>query len=354
MTTAGTSQSTSTRVPPHNIEAEESLLGAMLLSKDAAEIAVRIVSAVDFYKPSHRLIFSAIGALVERGDDIDATLVGDELQRSGLLEAVGDPSVFVTLQANVPSVAHTRRYAEIVAGRANDRRLIETGSELVSAGYSSDADRQRDIVDSLSSIASITIDKSSWNPINLRRVTLEEIEPNLMARQDGRYLIYPAKVHSLSGEPEAGKSHLAQAVSAQEIRIGRDVVYIDFETDPASVKGRLLDHGCTDEELAEGFHYIRPEGPLTLADRRSLGELLAGVRPTLVVIDGVAEALALEGLDENSAPDVTAFLQSLPRFCASEGAGVLLLDHPVKDRENQGRYRVDPGPSSPESMLLSR
>jgi replicative DNA helicase len=125
-----------TRIPPHNLEAEESLLGAMLLSNDAASAAIEICAAGDFYKPAHGHIFGAIRALMERGEPIDAVTVTDELQRSGLLEAVGDPSVFISLQANTPSIANARHYATIVEEHALLRRLIGTAGEIADLGYS--------------------------------------------------------------------------------------------------------------------------------------------------------------------------------------------------------------------------
>jgi replicative DNA helicase len=128
------------RVPPHNIEAEESLLGAMLLSRDAAAMAVKAVSAGDFYKPVHGHIFSAIRSLVGRGEPIDAVTVNDELQRSGLLDVIGDASVFVSLTANTPSIANARHYAEIVAEQSRHRQVIAAGFKLTEAGYALSAE----------------------------------------------------------------------------------------------------------------------------------------------------------------------------------------------------------------------
>ena len=108
----------------------------MLLSNDAASVAVERCSAGDFYKPAHGHIFGAIRALIERGEPIDAVTVTDELQRSGLLEAVGDPSVFISLQANTPSIANARHYAAIVEEHALLRRLIGVAGEIADLGYS--------------------------------------------------------------------------------------------------------------------------------------------------------------------------------------------------------------------------
>ena len=123
------------RVPPHNLDAEESLLGAMLLSGDAAAVAIEKCAAVDFYKPTHGHIFAAIRALVDRDKPVDVTIVGDELQRCGLL---GDPSVLIRLQAEVPSIAHVRHYATIVADHARRREQIQNARDLIEAAYAGD------------------------------------------------------------------------------------------------------------------------------------------------------------------------------------------------------------------------
>ena len=127
---------TGARIPPHNLEAEESLLGAMLLSHDAASVAIELCSAGDFYKPAHGHIFGAIRALVDRGEAIDAVTVTDELQRSNLLDSVGDPSVFISLQANTPSIANARHYATIVEEHALLRKLIGAAGDIADIGYS--------------------------------------------------------------------------------------------------------------------------------------------------------------------------------------------------------------------------
>jgi replicative DNA helicase len=108
----------------------------MLLSNDAASAAIEICSTGDFYKPAHGHIFGAIRALMERGEPIDAVTVTDELQRSGLLDAVGDPTVFISLQANTPSIANARHYATIVEEHSLLRRMIGVAGDIADIAYS--------------------------------------------------------------------------------------------------------------------------------------------------------------------------------------------------------------------------
>jgi replicative DNA helicase len=127
-------------VPPNNLEAEESLLGSMLLSADATARAIEICSASDFYKPAHGHIFSAILSLFERGEPVDAVTVADELARNSMLEAIGDPALLVSLQTNTPSVANAEHYARIVEEHSLLRRMIGVANEIAEMGYAAPDD----------------------------------------------------------------------------------------------------------------------------------------------------------------------------------------------------------------------
>jgi replicative DNA helicase len=124
------------RIPPHNLEAEESLLGAMLLSRDAIATAMEVCKPEDFYKGSHGHIFNAITSLFSKGESADWVTVTEELRRRGVLESIGDPSVFVSLQANTPSIGNAEYYAKIIEELALLRRLVSVAGEITELGYS--------------------------------------------------------------------------------------------------------------------------------------------------------------------------------------------------------------------------
>src|SRR5271167_1538904 len=124
------------RVPPHNLLAEESLLGAMLLSTDAISVGTELLSGEDFYKPAHGQIFAAIARLYESGQPADAVTVADELDRAGLSSIGVDPAALVSLQANTPSSANAMHYAMIVQELAILRRLIGVSGEISDLAYS--------------------------------------------------------------------------------------------------------------------------------------------------------------------------------------------------------------------------
>ena len=124
------------RVPPHDLQAEESLLGAMLLSAEAIASAAGIVSASDFYKPAHGHVYDAVHTLYAAGQPADAVTVADELRRAGLLDAIGGPGVLAQILSSTPATTNADRYARIVEEYALLRRLIGVAGEIAELGYS--------------------------------------------------------------------------------------------------------------------------------------------------------------------------------------------------------------------------
>jgi replicative DNA helicase len=123
------------RVPPQNIEAEESLLGAMLLSKEAIATAVETVNAADFYKPAHGHLFEAIVTLYGAGEPVDPVTVAEALQRAGVLDGIGGKNAVLRIQTGTPAASNAAFYARIVADHALLRRLVAVGSEIAELGY---------------------------------------------------------------------------------------------------------------------------------------------------------------------------------------------------------------------------
>ena len=124
------------RVPPHNLEAEESLIGAMLLSGDAIAAAVNIhLSADDFYKPVHGHIYDAICTLYAQGEPVDPVTVAEELRRADLHDLVGGLPALLSLEARTPATSNAARYARIVEDHALLRRLIGVAGEIAELGY---------------------------------------------------------------------------------------------------------------------------------------------------------------------------------------------------------------------------
>ncbi|MGE3286455.1 MAG: replicative DNA helicase [Pseudonocardia sp.] len=123
------------RQPPQDLTAEQSVLGGMLLSKDAIADVVEVLRPDDFYRPAHQTVYDCILDLYGRGEPADAVTVSAELQRRGDLIRLGGLPYLHTLIATVPTAANAAYYAEIVAEKAILRRLVEAGTRIVQLGY---------------------------------------------------------------------------------------------------------------------------------------------------------------------------------------------------------------------------
>jgi len=134
----------SSRVPPHNLDAEESVLGALLLSRDAVNSVAELgLAPGDFYKPAHQHVYDAIRVLMASGQPIDAVTVADELRRAGLLDELGGSSALLELQSRTPAISNAVRYAKIVQDTALLRRLIAVSSEIAELAYAESDDVTR-------------------------------------------------------------------------------------------------------------------------------------------------------------------------------------------------------------------
>jgi replicative DNA helicase len=123
------------RQPPQDIPAEQSVLGAILLSKDAIADTVELLKPDDFYRPAHQTVYECVLDLYGRGEPADPVTVSAELERRGELLRIGGAPYLHTLIAAVPTAANAAYYAEIVADRAILRRLVEAGTRIVQLGY---------------------------------------------------------------------------------------------------------------------------------------------------------------------------------------------------------------------------
>ena len=154
-------------------------------------------------------------------------------------------------------------------------------------------------------------------------------------------LLYPGLVHSIHGESESGKSLIVQAECVRLLNRRQDVLYVDFDSDAASVVERLLDFGADPQLVDERFIYLQPEvRPDSVEERRAWEEILSGSY-ALAVIDGVTDALGVFGLSTNDNDDVARWIRGMPKLIAARtGAAVVLIDHVTKDASNRNRFAI--------------
>ncbi|MGH3972814.1 MAG: replicative DNA helicase, partial [Pseudonocardiaceae bacterium] len=169
------------RQPPQDITAEQSVLGGMLLSKDAIADVVEVLRPGDFYRPAHQALFNCVLDLYGRGEPADPVTVSAELERRGELLRVGGAPYLHTLISVVPTAANSGYYAEIVAGKAVLRRLVEAGTRIVQLGYlGSDGAAVDEVVDrAQAAVYEVTERRMSEDYIALEELlqpTMDEID----------------------------------------------------------------------------------------------------------------------------------------------------------------------------------
>jgi replicative DNA helicase len=219
------------RTPPQDLGAEQSVLGGMLLSKDAIADVVETLRTADFYKPAHALVYDAILDLYSRGEPADPITVAAELDRSGSLSRVGGSVYLHTLVSMVPTAANASYYAQIVAEKAVLRRLVEAGTRIVRLGYgggdgSPGSGEVDDIVDRAErEIYEVTERRTSEDYVvleDLLQPTMDEIDAiasrggmstgvptGFSALDDLTNGLHPGQMIIVAARPGIGKSTLA-------------------------------------------------------------------------------------------------------------------------------------------------
>ncbi len=168
------------RTPPQDVAAEQSVLGGMMLSKDAIADVIEVLRSTDFYRPAHEIVFDAVLELYGRGEPADAVTVSDELTKKGSLTRVGGAPYLHTLISSVPTAANAGYYARIVRERAVLRRLVEAGTKIVQLGYATTGGDVDDLVNAAQAeVYAVTERRTSedYLPIGqLIEPTVDEIE----------------------------------------------------------------------------------------------------------------------------------------------------------------------------------
>lgn len=253
----GRADSRGDRVPPHDLLAEQSAIGGMLLSKDAVADVIETVRGVDFYIPKHETIFDAVLTLYSHGEPTDVIAVTDELTKTGELTRAGGAEYLHTLTALVPTAANAGFYASIVAEKAVLRRLVEAGTRIVQMGYASEGEVVDLVNNAQAEIYAVTggVDSEDFVPLTEAVTTaIDEIEA---ARgRDGQMIgvptgfheldeitngLHPGQLIILAARPALGKSTLGLDL-ARSAAIKHDLPTIIFslEMGRSEIAMRLL------------------------------------------------------------------------------------------------------------------
>lgn len=245
------------RTPPHDLLAEQSAIGGMLLSKDATADVLETVRAVDFYIPKHEIIFDAILTLYSHGEPTDVIAVTDELTKSGELSRAGGAEYLHTLTGLVPTAANAGYYASIVAEKAVLRRLVEAGTRIVQMGYASEGEVVDLVNNAQAEIYGVTggVDSEDFVPLTTAvEAAIDEIEA--AKGRDGLMTgiptgfeeldeltngLHPGQLIIVAARPALGKSTLAlDFARAASIKHNMPSIVFSLEMGRSEIAMRLL------------------------------------------------------------------------------------------------------------------
>jgi replicative DNA helicase len=245
------------RTPPHDLLAEQSALGGMLLSKDAVADVVEVVRGTDFYIPKHEIIYDAILSLYSHGEPTDVIAVTDELTKAGELSRAGGADYLHTLTGLVPTAANAGYYASIVAERALLRRLVEAGTRITQMGYAAEGEVLDLVNNAQAEIYAVTGSTDSEDYVPLTEavtVAIDEIEA--AKHKDGSMTgvptgfaeldeltngLHPGQMIIVAARPALGKSTLAlDFARAAAIKHDMPTIFFSLEMGRSEIAMRLL------------------------------------------------------------------------------------------------------------------
>jgi replicative DNA helicase len=246
------------RTPPQDVDAERSVLGGMMISKDAIADVVEVLRGTDFYRPAHELVYEAILDLYGRGEPADAITVADELTKRGELARVGGAPYLHTLIATVPTAANAGYYARIVRERAILRRLVEAGTRITQLGYASDGGDVDELVNTAQAeVYAVTERRAREDYLPLSEIIGETVDEIEAAGHHGEGMkgvptgfadldrltngLHPGQMIVIAARPAVGKSTIATDIArSAAIRHHMTTVIFSLEMSRNEITMRLL------------------------------------------------------------------------------------------------------------------
>ena len=298
----------SLKLPPHSIEAEQSVLGGLLLNNEAWDRIGDIIAEEDFYRDDHRRIYHAISKLIEHNKPADVLTAAEALQMAGDLQNIGGMAYLHSLAEGTPSAANIRLYAEIVRERAIMRRLARAGEEIADNSYSPNGREARQLLDeaekkvfdiaemgrkggagfnSMSTLLSevmTRLDDLSKNPtaVTGKATGFVDLDEMTSGMQDGDLII-------VAGRPSMGKTAISLNIAEHvAVNLGLPVLIFSMEMGGTQIAGRFL------SSLSKVDQQRLRTGRLEARDWDRLNQAMAKLNDTPIHIDETPALNALE------------------------------------------------------------
>ncbi len=315
-----------TKTPPHNLEAEQSTLGSMMLDGSACEQAAEILIPEDFYRHSHQIIFESLLMLVERDEPIDPITVCEELRSKDMLEKAGGREYVVSLTDFVPSAANVKYYAEIVQEKAILRKLLEASHEIQGFGYSESEDvsalldraeqaifkvGQRRVGDFFYSLPPLL--NEAWDRIEALYGAAGKTTGIPTGFDQLDYItsgLQPSDLVIVAARPSMGKTALALNMAVNgALRSKQPVAIFSLEMSKEQLVQRML---CTEARV--NGHYLRT-GNLRDGDWDRIAQASTRLQEAPIYIDDSPECTAM------------AMRAKCRRLKAEHGLGLIMVDY---------------------------
>jgi replicative DNA helicase len=244
------------RSPPHSREAEESVIGAVLLSKDAVNEVMDRIHPEDFYVPAHQAIFESIRELFDSNQAIDAVTVSEALRRRGELEKIGGVQYLTRLVDIVPSTSNITYYAGIVEEHAKRRELIRAGATVTEFAFEIDDEIASVLDRAEQAVLSVAERRSSQSLLEVGPMFKDVLEHIELLEQQGSEVtglatgfvdldkklagLQPANLVVIAGRPAMGKSSLALNIATNAAAAGEPVAIFSLEMSKEEIVQRIL------------------------------------------------------------------------------------------------------------------
>jgi replicative DNA helicase len=333
------------RVPPHNLEAEESVLGACLLSREAIATVLEIVGASDFYKPVHAEMFLAVLELFGKGEPVDAITLADELARRGQLEQVGGKPYLHTLVQTVPTPASADHYAHIVKEHATLRRLIEAAHLITDIAYAVPEDveqavdqaedlvyqvAQRRVVEDFRALKDLLAENMELvEKLYERGSSITGLPTGFNDLDEITAGLQPANLVIVAARPAMGKSSLALSV-AQNVAVGEQTPCVIFSLEMSKME--LVQRLMCAEARVDSNRLRR--GALQDSDWPKLSHALGRLAEAPIFLDDTPNITIME------------MRAKCRRLKAKHGLGLIIVDYlqlmqPLKRNDNRVQEVAD-------------
>jgi replicative DNA helicase len=369
---------TAERTLPHNLEAERSVLGAILVHNDAFNTAAQVIDGRDFYRDAHRRIFDRMVALSERGEAIDFITLKEELSRGGELEEVGGPAYVASLVDGVPRATNVEYYARIVKEKATLRNLIYAANKILTNAY--EADQESDLIldEAESSIFAVADDRLKAGFVPMRELVNESF-PKIEQLFEHKRLVtgvptgfvdldemtrglQPGDLVIIAARPSMGKTSLvlniAQHVAVQgehtvgffSLEMSKESLFIRLLTSEAQIDShRLMSGHIADRDYSRISHALEKLSSMRLFidDTANIGvlEMRAKSRRlqaehglSLIVVDYI-QLMSARGRYENRTLELASISRSMKGLAKELNVPIVVLSQLSRAPESRSDHR---------------